>query len=213
MKTARAMKRPASQIIDEVAMRWGVTVDEMKNRQKHPTLNRARAETYQLLQNELGWSLRQIGMFMGNRTGSAIKQALDNLLARPSDPELEADLLRFRINQLSGIPLLPKITNTFEVNTSQAIVLSIIIENYPKGLSLNAMCELYDHAWHTMTGENDRFVLGATLKSIISKLRKIVTSQGYSMPIETTKNGDYVLTKDFAFWSRINLGRPHAVGM
>lgn len=211
MTRLQVRTRGAAEILDEIAYQWGVTVGEMKGHGRGQALDRAKSDAYAALQAELKWSLRRIGLFMGGKSGAAIKNVLDNRRSAPEDPAMEADILRRRLDQIAGLQIVHHIADTLSMNRAHAILLSVLIENYPRCLSLTSMCDLYDHARVELEGGEIRFINEDTIRSHISKTRKSLNDQGYPEPIVTVGNCSYILGRDFAFWCKANLGKPVAV--
>ena len=113
--------------------------------------------------------------------------------------------LRQRRNYLSGVGIVYEVVRALDILSQEAIVLSILIRNAPKPLTLGVMSEYYDHAWHSLNGNDEKFVCESTIKSAISQIRKKLDLQGLPEPIDTIKPSGYVLNEAFALWVRENL--------
>lgn len=195
----------AKQIVASIAAEHGLTIDDLRRRQRGDWIDVARARAYKELRTRLNWSCGEIGQYMGGRSRQAVHKGIASLESRRTDDEAMAMFLRQRRNYLSGVGIVYEVVRALDISSQEAIVLSILIRNAPKPLTLGVMSEYYDHAWHQLNGNDEKFVCESTIKSAISQIRKKLCQQGLPEPIDTIKPSGYVLNEGFALWVRENL--------
>ncbi|NBW07973.1 MAG: hypothetical protein EBR82_08095 [Caulobacteraceae bacterium] len=201
---ARAMA-----IAEQVAGRYRITVDHLLCARWDRYVVHARAEVAVRIRDDLGWSSRAIGRWLGcshpnvrklfsyhkmrppwaAMTGdvdpaSILHLARDDQARRLAEAEQRAADAAREIDRLSGVHLTEALAEQLGLLTRCAIVLAICAENYPRVVRGVAILQGYDHACSVL-GYGARN--GATydlMKKNFSSLDRAFAEQGWPQPTE-----------------------------
>lgn len=197
-------REQALAIVHRVASARGWTVDMLMSHAKKCAP--ARVEAYRALISELGWSQARVGRLFG-RTDAAVNIALSKPQPKPYDPERLEDLER-QLRRLTGCEISHMLAVRLGLPQWQAIFLSILVESYPRTLSREVMCELYDDACTRLGFGQRRGVDLGYVKQFSSLTNRAMAAQGLPEPVRAVRSIGYTLNEDAAFWLSSNFGRP-----
>lgn len=99
-KGAMPMPRPPvrtmASILEDVAQKWGLTVDDLKGQSRRYAIARHRQEAMWLMVRERRWSKVRIGLFLGSRNHATIihgVRAHERRMAENLDPDIPSQCL------------------------------------------------------------------------------------------------------------------------
>lgn len=193
-------------VVQRVAESRGLQPERLFDRTREPAIDAARTAAYRALMGELNMSQGRIARLFG-RTQPAISIALK----RPepdSDPHERIEDLERMLRRLSGCELSHVVTARLGLVPWMSILASILIEAYPRIVSVEAMSELYDEASRRMGHGKQAGVVDAQVRAFISRARAQITGQGLPEPFKAIRPQGYALTEEFALWCSHNIGRP-----
>jgi hypothetical protein len=215
-----ASKARAAQLIEQIADKHGISVPVMLCSRAH-SVTPARAEIVHALIDQLGWSQRTVGAYLGRpqtdvRYLFLYHKKFSAQIARlggaagPADPdgrirELEAELAR-----LAGTLLCEALKRKLGLRLRCAIGLAIITEAYPRVVRGPVMLQLYDDACaqlgygHANEGANYRL-----MDKNMSDLNAHFVDQGWPAPARPSEGrGARQLSDAAAEWMAATCGAP-----
>lgn len=157
-RTVIASKARAAQIIERVAEKHRIEVSTMLCARWDRFVAIARAEAAAGLRDDLGWSLRMIGEYLGC-SHESVRQlfTLQQKYARRASlihpvPDVDGRIreLEAEVARLSGTYLCERLAVKFGLQMRCAILLAILAEAYPRYVRGPAILQLYDEACETI---------------------------------------------------------------
>lgn len=229
--TKRCILSPAraAEIVERVAQRFDLKPEKIMGARRDYLARTARGEIAWLLKDELGWSQRRTAEYLkcGKTTVFDLLRDRARILAAFQDrvsqehkiflqsPEaLELQELREKLARLTGADIADELTDGLSIPKRCGIVLAILAEAYPRAVSIEAMCELYDDACKRL---NYGFADGANRELIrknVSDLNRAFQAKGLSQPAEIALPvGGRRLTDEAANRLSVSYGVPRASKM
>ncbi len=205
----------AAAVIRRAAHACGCTPEDVLSRSRSPAADLARVKAYRSLADEYGWNIARIGRFFG-RSKQAVSKALISARARGlhlrdpvrttvDDRTLDRlDDLEMFVRRVTGQNLVYSLRDRLQIPMWQALPLAIIVEAYPRVVSIDAVCEQYEHAAMALKFGLGQPVSAALIKVAVSKTRARFQALGLSNPIVAVRPLGYRLTSEMHPWFMAN---------
>ena len=207
-------KAKALQVVQRIAEAKGLNAGEIIGRSRKPLHDQVRVQAYVALVDELQWPYASIGRLF-DRDRSVIKRTVERVKAMPArveDPYEHIENLERQLNRLCGADLSKRLALNLGLKPWQASFLAIVIEAYPRALSRDQMCELYDYARMVEGGgRNSEGVSDEMCRAAISRVNAAFDAMALPRPLETRIGVGVTLARPMAAWFQNNYGRPFIV--
>lgn len=219
----------AQEILEEVAARFDLSADTVRHAKRDYLARTARGEIAWRLKSDLNWSQRRTAEYLGcckttvhtllhnrQRILGAFQDrvAQEHKLFLQSPEALELTELREKLRRLCGADLAEQLTEGLNVPKRCGIVLAMLAEAYPRALSIEAMCELYDDACARLQYGFKRGADRELIRKNVSDLNREMMAQGRAAPIELAPAvGGRRLTDEAAKTLSASYGVPRASRM
>lgn len=215
MKKAIASKKLALSIIERVAAKHQLPVQHVLCARRDRYAVTCRAEAAWVIREDLGWSQRDIGSFLGVTQPAARKllgyheiamRRANNVLPTESlraialistdeakrqlaDAQIKLAYLQSELDRLTGASITQRVAESFglESKIRCAIVLSIVAEAYPRAVNAAEIVGLYDEACERLNYGAQRGASFNLISKNIAALRERFEELGHPDPIASTE--------------------------
>lgn len=189
----------AAEIVEQVAQRFGLDAAKITSTKRDYLARTARGEIAWRLKTELGWSQRRSAGYLKcsktaiwsllkdrERIVSAFQErvAQEHKAFLQSDEALELQELREKLRRLTGADIAEQLTEDLNIPKRCGIVLAILAESYPRAVSIEAMCELYDDACARLSYGFQRGSDRELIRKNVSDLNRAFIAKGFAPPAE-----------------------------
>lgn len=210
-------------------MRFELSAEKIMKAKRDYLARTARGEIAWRLKNDLNWSQRRTASFLGCgkttvhtllKDRERIVSAFQNRVAQEhraflQSPEaVELRELREKLRRLSGVDVAEEMTEGLNIPKRCGIVLAMLAEAYPRALSIEAMCELYDDACARLQYGFKRGADRELIRKNASDLNRAFQAKGMAAPVELAPSvGGRRLTDEAAQTLSASYGVPRASRM
>lgn len=175
----------------------------LKARSRNALARMARGETAHMLGAELGWSAKRIAALIKCSASHvrALQRERAKLLAgfqnRAIDEHqtefaaMDAEELALQVRELSeklarltGADLADEFAEAYKLPRRCAIVMAILARAYPRAVSVDTLCELYDDACQRLSYGCQRGADRELIRKNVSDLNRAMLAQGLPMASE-----------------------------
>jgi len=144
-------------------------------------------------------------MFARSRTAmrKLYTESVNQKSSQFSTEELEA-----QIRRLAGVEIIHLVTDATGAPYFQAQFMSVLIEAYPRIITVDTLCELYDAAGERMGMRDRKPSDDDMVRQFLYRSRLHFESIGLTEPAERIGRNGVRLTEETARWLCYNIGYP-----
>ncbi|WP_370372552.1 hypothetical protein [Henriciella pelagia] len=197
---------PPKVILRQVAERHAVTIEAVLSRSRRRCYTPARREAVRRLRDEKRWSWGQLARLF-SRSRAAVRKLYAEGVNQKST-HFSADELEAQIRRLAGAEIVHDVIDVTGVPYFQAQFLSVLIEAYPRVLSVDALCELYDAAGERLGMRDRKPSDDDMVRQFLYRSRLHFERIGLTEPAERIGRTGIRLTHTTARWFCYNMGHP-----
>lgn len=213
----------AAAVIRRAAHLSGCDPESVVGRNRMPAADLARVKAYWMLHHEYGWGAARIARFFGRSKGTVSKVlsrareaggvSLREPVRAPVDDRLRDRLedLEVFVRRVTGQHLVYPLRDRLSLPMWQALPLAIIVEAYPRIVSIEAICEQYEHAALALKFGNGQPISVALVKGAVSKIRARFAALGLPDPIVAIRPHGFRITAEMHPWFVANFDLERGV--
>lgn len=209
-KTGRA-------IIQAMAERHGLTAEAVLSRSQIEEINIVRGKAALAVRRRFpGKSLSELGRLF-NRTKQNMQALIRSAEAREKivksnlgqeDYILEVEA---QMRRICGLNLFHQVQHALQINASPALLLSILMEAYPRVMTYDQILEAYEAACERLYQKEMEQKRDGLIRTLNHTLRRAFSEMDLPNPVEVVTPRALVLSHDVAVWLYGRFGRPVAV--
>ncbi|MEL6845036.1 MAG: hypothetical protein AAFP02_17660, partial [Bacteroidota bacterium] len=121
------------------------------------------------------------------------------------------DEITAQLRRVSGVNISYQITDQLGLKPWQSQFLAILAEAYPRVISVDTLCELYDSAKHILEQDRGNGVDNDMVRQFVYGLRKHCRKHALPDPIKRIEPEGLRITHQLARWLCYNIGTPAIV--
>ncbi len=214
----------AAEIVEQVAQRFDLSPETIMTAKREYLARTARGEIAWRLKDELNWSQRRTAAYLkcGKTTVFALlrdrakivgifqsRVAQEHKIFLQSPEALELQELREKVQRICGSDVAEDLTRGLSIPKRCGIVLAMLAEAYPRALSIESMCELYDDACARLQYGFKRGADRELIRKNVSDLNREFIAKGMAAPTELAPHvGGRRLTDQAAHLLAASYGVP-----
>lgn len=205
----------AAAVIRRAAHLSGCEPDDVVGRCRSPAADLARVKVYRALHEEYGWTVARIARFFG-RGRSPVRRVIvsarergvalrDHVARSPDERAYERALDRLEdledfVRRITGQHLVYALRDRLQLPMWQALPLAIIVEAYPRVVSMDGVCEQYECAAEQLRFGQGQPISAALVKGAVSKIRRRFNALGLADPIVSIRPNGFRVSAEMHPW-------------
>lgn len=116
-----------------------------------------------------------------------------------------------QIRRISGVNLSHQVQHALEIQSWQAILLSILMEAYPRVMTYDQLLEAYEAAYERLYQESVTQKQDTLIRTFCHNIRRKFNEWGLENPVITVSPRGVILSHSAAGWLHSKFGKPVAV--
>lgn len=120
--------------------------------------------------------------------------------------EVEAQLRR-----ICGMNICHQVAHSLEIHFFEGMMLSILMENYPRVMTYDQILEAYEAAHERIYADRTEPKSDSLIRTFCQNIRKHFRSAGLPNPVETISPRALILSPEGAEWLHGRFGKPTAM--
>lgn len=200
-------------LLQPIARRHAVTVEDMISSSQRKHIVQARGEAVVMLRDHQRYSWSRIGGILQRNRNTCMRlyMSAEKRGARRVH-QYDAEEIYAQLRRVSGVNIGYQITDIAGLKPWQSQFLAILAEAYPRVITVDTLCELYDSA-SAILEQDRKSVDNELVRQFMHKTRKSFREQGLPEPVTRIPPEGIRLTHDCARWLCYNIGVPGVVEM
>ena len=204
-------------VIQAVAEQHGLSAEALIGRSQAKEITKARGKAALAVRKRFPTkSLAEIGRLF-NRNKNTIDYILK--LAEKNEKIVRGNLgqedyileVEAQMRRICGINLSHQVQYALGINAAPAILLSILMDAYPRVMTYDQVLEAYEAAVERLYQKEMEQKRDGLIRTLNHTLRRSFSEMGLPNPVDVVTPRALVLSHDAAAWLHSRFGRPAAV--